>query len=610
MNFSLYKRPYSSENLHKNLNPLSSQRLYPKPNPENWLIVSSSEFPLKQFLKSEIEPEGYHKSPDDSQYNIKIIFPDRPKTSHLSGLTLKENERSTSQVTLLTKPRNYESLSLSQPSLSLKLPSEQDFTKILTKLEMVSSNRTGGHRRIVLNDSDSIDILLEFGTTQYFCINSKGLKSPMVVILKRKKGKVVTYTSKVNPEPSRGMCDSVFKTDFIQVSDISGLFKVDAVYLGIEAITETILSMSVHFGKKNLIKKISGLRNQLEDLDSANKLTELVLTTRPDPEFSIKNHKSTKPVNKDFIKLNLENAKQKILPLTTTAKIWKTRKEQAQTRKKVQMLEKKEKTTYQINKHLIKRQMEREKRLKNEELMINQTKEKMWISFIFLINCTSDINKLRNYNRQVKLIRIRKGLLASKIQRAYRLRAGTDLKHVTFLRTSHLLKLFCVNTKPFLKNTLTKCIKESSKNHLVPYAFTKTIDKLILVQRTWQAYCQKNKIRTENFIKLWNNVVEEQILKAAMKKHPKESKKYSSISLSVRTTILNEHIIECKKKYLKLISEYKGKAERKVENVINQFRRIKKLGTLIFSADAPIYTILPSKAEMLKLIEKAIKISN
>jgi len=96
MNLQLYNRPLSSENLYKNLSlgvisPNSARPLTHRPD------TSASGFDKLLFsqrtLRNETQAEDFYKSPDDSQYFIQLHFPERPKTSHLSGLTVLENER-------------------------------------------------------------------------------------------------------------------------------------------------------------------------------------------------------------------------------------------------------------------------------------------------------------------------------------------------------------------------------------------------------------------------------------------------------------------------------------------------------------------------------------
>ena len=314
MNFELYARPYSSQNLKRNLKiavPTTSSAFSAYSSHQ---IIESSKINHENITvtqrnhKIETQAEDFYKSPENSQYQIQLFFPERPKTSHLSGLTLKENEKTIAQNSNITQNKAYKGLGISQSYARLALPSDQDFTKILAKLEMVSANRSGSSKRILLNDNDSTEIILEPGEVQYFTINSKNQKPPLVVSLRRSKGKITSFVSKINPEPMRGMCDGVFKVDNFQISDVSVRFKMDAVFLGIESTNEAIFTISVSFGSK-LMKRMSTLKFTQEEQEIINK-PELEKTAPLSTRKSLKKTTS----NKDFIKININEPKKLLSP--------------------------------------------------------------------------------------------------------------------------------------------------------------------------------------------------------------------------------------------------------------------------------------------------------
>ena len=288
------------------------------------------------------------------------------------------------------------------------------------------------------------------------------------------------------------------------------------------------------------------------------------------------------------------------------------RREQVVNKRKRIMIEKKEKTIFQINKHMIKRQEEKILREKREELKILQLRQKTWLALMSLVRASEDIKKIRNENRRIALHKIKRSLCAAKIQKMYRLKYGKISKFTILIRASHLLKLFTKNSKVFSNIKLMECVKESAKNHKLAHSFKNFNDKISLIQNTWHEYQKRKKIRWDSLVNLWNSIIEEQMLKGALnnkKKNNKDTKKFSSVTISARNTVLAQHEFESRVKFLKNLADFKESKERLIEKVINQFRRLKKQRTLQFTDDYPIYTILPSRAEMLKLIEKAIKIS-
>lgn len=617
MNLQLYNRPYSSQNLRKNLNlALSSTSLLSTSRPQTHL-VNFSELGQERLqisdrtFKNDSQNADFYNLPDSSQYNIQLYFPERPKTSHLSGLTLRENEKSLVSGPGYTHINTLRSLGLSQSQGMMKLPSDQDFTKILTKLEMVSSNHTAGHRRIILNDSDSVEILLEAGETQYFSINSKGKKPPLVCFLKRNKGKVISYLSKVHSEPSKNTCEIVGKQDSFQMGDINIRFKIDAIYLAIEAVTESIFTLTITFGQKIEIKKTRNLKITQEEQEIINK---------PEANFKIsipKQPKPTKAFSKDFIKLNIELPRKKLCEqdLKTKRYEYKIRRDSVLVKKKKNLIDKKERTLNIINKRIIKMEEERREREEREELMILQEKQKMWISLIHFSISMQVIRKIREVNRQRIFTKIKRSIAAYKLQRMYKIKIGFHIGSVLILRTLTVLRMYHIHAKRLFYRTQVKCIKESAVNHILPHAFKKFTDMVIYIQRNWHEYAHRKKLKWEVLVNMWNSTIEELMLKVSKqhttrKRQTKETKKFSAISIAIRNTVLQEHILETKKNYVKTLREFKAKNVKNIDKAIQEMNTMEIKGKRRRLRSYPFFTILPTKNELIKLIEKALKASS
>jgi hypothetical protein len=213
------------------------------------------------------------------------------------------------------------------------MPSEDDFSKIITKLEMVSTNRTAGTRRIMMNEGDKIEILMESGETQYFTVNSKGKKPPLVVNVKTTKGRVISYASKVHSEPSKDICEVSSRSETFQVKDVSIKFRIDAIYIGIEALTDSIFTVSIAFGQSLNLRSSKSLRVTQEERE---------IIERPEREY-IPRKKKKPSTSKDFVKLNIEKSKLKN-PETTKKIDWDFKKESVRIRRKQLFEEKKQRT--------------------------------------------------------------------------------------------------------------------------------------------------------------------------------------------------------------------------------------------------------------------------
>lgn len=348
MNLKLYSRPYSGRSLNssKFVTPHSPTGLS-----HRILNFTSEQFTLESArLPNYTSPdnypedtlryqEDYQKFPEDSQYNLNCPFPDRPKSSHLSGLTLKENERTSAQNRTLTKLYQKKSARLFSANNLLSMPTEQDFSKILTKLEMVSSNRTAGTRKMIVNEGDNLEIMLEAGLTQYFIVNCRGKKPPMVGFVKVNKGKVVNYVSKVHSEPSKDICELSSKAEVFQVKDVSLKFKFDVIYIGVEALLDSVFNISVTFGQNVTMKLRKSLRIDKEEKE---------VVVRPYGDIDLKKKKKI-VFKKDFLQINIEKSKKALGKDEGLRKTWEFKRESAQKRKKIILLNKQQRTINLLN---------------------------------------------------------------------------------------------------------------------------------------------------------------------------------------------------------------------------------------------------------------------
>lgn len=605
MNFSLYDRSKSSKDL-KRIGLFNNQQS----TLELPLIGSTSRenFSFKTFDIQTTKNKPLINSPDNSQYNIKSVFPTRPVTCNLSGLTLKENEKFqliSNSVISYTEPR-LKMFSEETP----KLPSEKDFEKILNKLELVASNKNTGHRRILLLDSDPSQILLEKGAIQYFTIKCLNKKPPLLINIHKKRGLTVAYLSRITPEPNKLNCDFSFSKESYYVKDVGIKFKNENFFLAIEAVTDCDCSIIITFGKKPPKKKIALKFEEIMDdslLDSCKnsnlkKLGEL----------------------KDFIKINKTSFKLKSAWSSRTND-WDKRREMAIS-KKIQNIEtKKQKTIHTIHKNEIKREAEKRKREETEKMVLVQRQQKFWISVIYFYVYVDQIKAIVNKARTEKLEKIRKSFQVKRIQRVYRDSLGMSSEVVNLSRAANLLKLCFYSTKPVFSLQLVKCVKESAQNFILPKAFMRIVNMFNLMKRLWRDHMKKMKTGMEALIRQWNSVIEEQLLKNSKstikRRKSQELINSNSIPMNERNRILAQHILTCKIEYLKSVRDYRESKKRMLESVISKFKDIQEYHKLNYSrapirrtsnnqlqkSDYPTLNIIPTNAYMLKLIQKAYR---
>jgi ElaB/YqjD/DUF883 family membrane-anchored ribosome-binding protein len=592
-NFSLYNRAQSSFTLQRLSSPKETLSL---PS----LSQERTNFSSFKSEKTDSVKSLKHKSPDDSQYNIKSIFPFRPENSNLSGLTLKENEKFlilTSSILSSSAPQ-FKSFQGSAP----KLPTDQDFEKILNKLELVSSNKNTGHRRLILQDSEPCSILLEKGNTQYFTIRSISRKPPLLITIKKKRGNTVAYLSRITPEPNKSSCDFCFSKESHYVNDVGSKFKNENFFLGVEALTDCEFSVLIGFGKKPAKKKII---LKLEDLiDDEDSLFQ-----------SSAGDRSKKPQEiKDFIKMNKSSSKYRST-LSSRQGDWQRRREMVVQNKTKNIETKKQRTIFLLHKKEIKRQIERENREQLEKTMLVQSQQRFWLQATFFFKAVDKIREIISTGRQSKFEKIRKSIQVKRIQKLYRNSIGTTKENLSLARGSCLIKLFFYSCKPFIHRQTITAIRDSAKTFVIPKAFMKVVDNINLIKKYWNDYNRRMKTIWERLLKQWNSVLEEQMFKTSRtltrKRKDNESKKLASIPLSIRNQVLTDYILECKKKYLSEVNDYKDSKKRLLEEVIRHIhlfrsplrRTSNKQET---KSDYPVLTVIPTNQVMCKLIEKGL----
>ena len=612
MNFILYnksqaislKKASSQEQLKQKDNlflaSISSEASFPQ--------IEDSARTMKSFSPT-FSMKTFYKSPEDSHYDIRSSFPYRPETSNLSGLTLRENEKISFHSSLIASPASARGLSRPSETLGIKLPSTKDFENILNKLEIVALNKNIGQRKIMINEGESKHIVLDKGNVQNFIIKALNQKSPLLVNIRRKMGKVVSYISRLVTEPDKFRCDSMFKQDFFQLTEVNLKFKNEYFYLAVEALIDSTFTISVEFGKKFHRKKIHLMFNN-EDYSPLRDEFNL-------PE--VQTERSRKP-DKNFIKINKANSK---LRITETCMFktnnWEIKKEIVIKNKNENIKRKKEKTIFTINKHNYKRELDKKNREMQEQLTTLQNRNKLWLSLIYFCTSIEYIQSTIDKTRQKTLERTKKNILATRIQRMYSMKRGVDPAQITVLRALNILTLVTANYRVFIEKQLLKCVKSSRNNHALPHQFKKLIDRVILIQRKWHEYAKKCRVNWELLVKLWDSVLEERLLligKSFLKKKSiRDSKKYASISKAKRNQILTEYIKTRKKAYLKEVQEFRENKRRLIEGAIKKLIMNLKFKIDITSTldkrpsvviKIPTYDIIPASIEMAKLIRSAV----
>ncbi|CAG9328091.1 unnamed protein product [Blepharisma stoltei] len=578
-------------------------------------------------LSTYVDTQQSAKSIDDSQYQISVNFPERPNTSSISGLTLLENERAinNSKTLLTTKER------VSFPNIfsnTQQFPAEKDFNRILNKIEMIVSNKYLGHRGATIKEGEPIEIMSEQSSFSYLKVYTKGKRCPMRVHFKKSKGKLLTYISRHNPEPSESLHDEVFKTDSFEVADPGLKFKNDYIHFGIQALEDSTFVISVYFGrlKIDLNKKRKTERQEtsieLENLRK-NEMLQYELFKKVDDTIAKRKSEQLKNSNnKDFLKMNMNilpiNSPKRMKEKTVSLKNIELRRKSAKIKHKLWLQEKKQRAINVVNKKLLRAEEEKQERLRKEQLILLQNEQKEWFIVINIALAFVSIREKWQAKRKEKLETFKNSISARKFQIFFRARNhNKTISEFVLLRAKDTLNFYFRHAKPIERRSyrrqISKCIHESARNHTLPHHFSAFTESIFNVQKVWREYNEKNKKRWEELNLLWNQELEKKILELNKakptkgKKKKDESAKYLKIPAIARNHVLTEYFRDRKRNFRVEIRKFIDK--KKMQKVLKQFSKFSQSDLDTNKAEL-IFKYLPSEEDMLQLIEKALHITN
>lgn len=472
--------------------PTSQQCMSYRPSRDHLLTTS---IPTNEARPN--DQNIYLDTPNDSKFEISLNYPVNQYSSNISLLTLRANEQLRIKERRGYVPPTDLNRSSNQAQYK-RMPGLHEINKILDKLEKVATNQTSMFRKPALKESKPVLVLMEQGESQYFKIGVKGKNCPLRVNIKKNKGNYRVYASKTVSEPSETLNDFVIKTDYFTIGDIGLNFKFECIYLGIEAIENSSLEVTVFYGKKGQeidqndrsSKSPASSSFRANKSKSSRKLEELMKNDslrenlRRKAEDIINQRKAQAFImsgHKDFLKLNMAlntpSSPLRQRASSETLEKREQRRNEVKVRKEHIVSERKIRLKTLIYRHDARKiEIEEEKKAK----MLQESIDSCYISWIRFIyfskGATSMLLKIHKSREEI-LKRLYRNAMARKIQ-------GSCKKYL-FQPSVHNLKLFrarnCflfyyTNYKPIIKSTdsikIIKFINESSKNYILPNHFT------------------------------------------------------------------------------------------------------------------------------------------
>ena len=538
-----------------------------------------------------------------SSVDLDVKVPARENS--ISAFTRQQNE---SLAMSLKKFDNRTEVVSDSPNIDAKklLKSEIDYTRIINKLNrVISPNRN--KRPIQFQDSDPIDIALEENQLQYCKIFVKGKKTPLVVKIQRFRGQVITYMSITDNEPGPNKCERYFRTDYFEMRENSASFKYDNIFLGIKAVEDSVLRITINFGKITTLDELKRIRRQLSmripvEGDLREELEEETMVRSPQ-----KNTKNFIVMNKSIKILNsCVNAEK----LKERGINWNTKRELVIDKKKVILKEKLKKHKDFLNKRILKMQRERVEKEKQDIKNLEKRFCAGWLALAYFISSTSAIESLVKQNKRKKIKKITWNLSAYRIQRCYSSFSKVGIRDKQFLRSQHVLMLFkdtisSLNKKFIYNKQICKFISQVAHTYILSHQFNNLAFKTRKIQRAVRIYLNIKRKRMRNLVKIWEDTCEIYLFHRGS---TKASRKRQSVNLvniqpSKRNKILAEYYHNCVVKHIEKMRKYQvtmiiGSKSKAFMSVMNALCHL----------TPPEFEYIPSKEIIENLIEVSLRI--
>ncbi|OMJ95350.1 hypothetical protein SteCoe_1257 [Stentor coeruleus] len=496
----------------------------------------------------------------------------------ISNFAANENIQSSLTSRLLTSSEDVYNLSEVK-----KLPVLQyrDFSTLLSKLDDITSSKNVQNKDCMLNENDTFECTLKEGSYSYIKIPVKSKPSPLRVLIKQIKGKVLIYLSMLNPRPSLFDYDQVFNTDHFEFKSTDPIFTNNNIYLSIRAIAHSKFTISIYFGKNRVIDR----KNLKKNIKTNDEEDEKPFTVGPK-----KKRKTGKKTTVQNINLRV------ISPHHITQKNinWSNRHELALRKKKYLLEEKKSKALTYANRQKIRAEQLEVEKLRLEAEATQKTQTLLWIQILFVLKAAYQFNNLRFSKRKEITLKLTKNLKARSLQRAYRRTTMTlSLVQISILRGMKLITFYYKSTKKLIQlNTgkmLTDIIRKAAIRYNPAFKFTDFFHCIIKIQQAYRKYLVVKSERIRKLIILWDQCKAFEVRRSLRKK----SMIYQmNVSIYQRQIVLENHYIECMRC---IYNEMKEDKPIFVSDNRNDKSRRRRL----------LFQFMPSVQQMKKMIEQA-----
>ena len=541
--------------------------------------------PTARLVQMVTHTESRDTSPllhDNSTPSLRSI------TGSISALTARENSRlEVREQThkLHIKPITHKHKS---PITASHLPAEEDFKRVLDRLNRITARGGPQDPHFTLYEGKSSVIVLESDERAYGKLSLKGMKSPVSIRIKRASGRLHTFLSRTAMEPQEDVCDLQFRGDTIEFSDTGVHFKSLFLYIGFHALETTEFVVYIHFGR------LKTMKSSIKPSDDANSMLSLPIVTT---------YKS-KPVipGTDYVKLNMRTSAS-VDRLQERRAISEERRRVAKAKRMANISARKSWALLQLRRREIKaEELAKAQSLFTQKMMLERAQKGFLLTIIHayslnrlntvLISHYKTIKEAQIQDQKVRLIQRFMG------RKLFLHRVST---HMVLTRALNDLRMYLPLISDTLQLTARKHILDSVfmgyERAMFKSAFGQFFERVVKVQAAVRMGNAVRRYRLEKMHVLWGETVA--VMVAGIGHHHKAGKKAKkgknpptalmSIPMAHKQQVLIQHYAAARKVYSKEFATFRDRRSRGLE------------------AAFPVFTYLPDKVTMKKLIEKAVQ---
>lgn len=393
----------------------------------------------------------------------------------MSRYTARENQRLKKHFERFRSVKPTPTLREDQ-SPPIRTPTDSDYQRLIDRLHKAQTGFRG-NKRLTLVEDKVENCLLDQDDVQYMRVPVLNQPTPLRVVFRRNKGRLVAYVSRTVAEPSDSLADAIVYRDVVRVIEATPKFKGESVFIAVKALSAAAFTVRVYFGKSDLTRSYTSQPNKDHRVRSQEELLWEELENSPQskgsPSRSVNHIKQnliilppTSPIRRAAAKLRTRQA---------------TEKRQSALFRKQSLLEEQRKRKYKDLHRQEARLRELEQKRAFQTLRSRKEAcEKDWIRAIAWAKASQAILNCYQVRKAELALQVKKAKSATLIQAHFRRvtrgvgRPGIALRHCR----NALLLYSRLTSSPFvhtIKLKLLTVLQEARELSIIPTALRTTL---------------------------------------------------------------------------------------------------------------------------------------